>query len=103
MAGVWLDFRVDELVPRQITRRVKLLRALVAFIPLFGLGLVDHNMGIQSTAVLEDFSAKLANSFLIFVDVFVVETEILLVVEKSKALWARDRLFESLLSIFLSC
>lgn len=67
---------------------MKLLRTLVAFVPFFGFGLMDHNVGVQSAAVLEDFPAILANSLLILVDVFVVEAEVLLVVEESKALWA---------------
>lgn len=45
-------------------------------------------MRVQSAAILEDFSAELANSFLILVDVFIVEAIILLVVEESKALGA---------------
>lgn len=65
-----------------------MLRTLVAFVLFLVLRLMDHDVGVQSAAVLEDFSAELANSFLILVDVFIVEAVILLVIEESKALGA---------------
>lgn len=88
------------LVARQVTGKVELLRAHIAFVLLLRVCLVNENMRVESSAVLEDFPAKLANLFsIIAMNVLVMELKVSFVEELALALRAGDWILELFLRI----
>lgn len=89
-------------MPGKVAGEIELLAALVALVFPVRVRLVDQNVRVQATAVLEDLPAELANLFpVVPVDVLVVELEVSFVEELPVALRAGDGIQQLLLRVFL--